>query len=392
MAAPGTEQRAFFRQVSDGATEFSAERFLTEVDSQFQSKEIRHEVRWRLDVLREIASRPELVEVTDGLRNKLTQIFSGGADEEEILEELKGLTEIKGSDGAPVDLRRFVTRAKRRLTEVEYRQILTRKIENTEFQVRNLVAFFPEAQPDLASLGKGLAILIRQTRDLAIPTTAIRADEDRLRLTPTFQVYETLKNRYLRDWLSKFTSLSEEEIAKLSPDEVQRMIMEHQRHHMTQLVKAKISLSDLDMTDHLGMHDTLESTFKNEEFWRGANAAARRGFTQWILGAVQVFGLPKGRRYAFFQALEHKDIYLLFGMGMADFPASLDTPIEMRPYMKPFTRKAGYLLEIRARELRNPEEYKQELRHYVLPFLFAFDGMKNFKLIPELVSFFAGKY
>jgi len=64
----------------------------------------------------------------------------------------------------------------------------------------------------------------------------------------------------------------------------------------------------------------------------------------------------------------------------------------MVPYIKPFTKKGTYLLEIRQRELSDPDQYAHELRHYVLPFLFAFDSMPNFHLSKELITFFTSNY
>ncbi len=161
---------------------------------------------------------------------------------------------------------------------------------------------------------------------------------------------------------------------------------------MTHLLKTKIVVSDVDMTEHLGLHDTLECTFAEESFWTGANTGVRNGFRAWILGAIQAFGMLKGQRYAFFQSKDDQDQYLLFGVGIKDFSDMDETPLEMVPYIKPFTRKGGYLLEIRKREIGDPEEYHHELRHYVLPFLFAFDQMNNFALNKDLISFFTSHY
>jgi hypothetical protein len=208
----------------------------------------------------------------------------------------------------------------------------------------------------------------------------------------TFHIYEDLKIRFLRDWLAKFTSLSAAEIAGMPTEEVQRLIQEHQRHQLSQLVKYKIALTDHDMTEHLGVHDTLECEFHNAGFWDGATPAVRQGFKQWILGTVQAFGMLKGQRYACFQSQTDKDQYLLFGLGVSSLPKSVGEPMVMVPYLKPFTRKATYLLEVRRREIGDAQTYYHELVHYVIPFLYAFDQMKDFKVSKELLTFFNNRY
>ena len=100
----------------------------------------------------------------------------------------------------------------------------------------------------------------------------------------------------------------------------------------------------------------------------------------------------KGRRYAFFQSKRDSDQYLLFGVGVTDLPDAKGLPLVMVPYVKPFTRKGGYLLEIRQREINDPEQYHHELRHYVLPFLFGFDQVPNFEVSTELITFFTSSY
>jgi hypothetical protein len=42
--------------------------------------------------------------------------------------------------------------------------------------------------------------------------------------------------------------------------------------------------------------------------------------------------------------------------------------------------------------LGEAKEYHTELRHYVLPFLFAFDGMKEFRINSDLLAFFTSNY
>ena len=173
---------------------------------------------------------------------------------------------------------------------------------------------------------------------------------------------------------------------------MQRLILQHARHHLTQLVKAKVQVSDLDMTQHLGLHDTLEGTFANHAFWERSTAPARRGFRHWVLSAIQVFGMVRGKRYVLFQSDADKDSYLLFGMGVTETEEGADAPFELVPYIKPFTRKSGYLLEIRSRAVGDSQEYHRELRHYVLPYLFAFDAIRNFQISEELLTFFKSDY
>ena len=117
---------SYFRTLNDGDGQFDNDSFLTEVGAQFQSENIVKEVRWRLAVLKEISGQPELVDVTEGLRDRLTQIFTTGGEEQEILGKLKDLTEIKSQDGKLVELRRFLKRSKRVLNEFEYRRNGTR--------------------------------------------------------------------------------------------------------------------------------------------------------------------------------------------------------------------------------------------------------------------------
>jgi len=73
-------------------------------------------------------------------------------------------------------------------------------------------------------------------------------------------------------------------------------------------------------------------------------------------------------------------------------PQAGGKPLVMVPYMKPFTRKANYLLEVRKRDMGDTQAYYHELVHYVLPFLYAFDQMKEFKIGKELLIFFNTRY
>lgn len=385
-------QGSFFKTVFQGEVEFDAERFLVEVEALFKSEDLREEVRWRLDVLKELASLPDLTEATQGLKDRLTQVFTAGGDEQAILDQIKQLTEIQGRNGEPIDLRRFLKRSKRTYTEPEYRIILGKKLENTRTHLVNLVAFYPEAEAELNKLIKALGMMREKLNNQAIRVMDIKAQEDKLRETMTFHIYEDLKIRFLRDWLAKFTSLSAAEIAGMPTEEVQRLIQEHQRHQLSQLVKHKIALTDHDMTEHLGVHDTLECEFHDAGFWDGATPAVRQGFKQWILGTVQAFGMLKGQRYACFQSQTDKDQFLLFGLGVSSLPKTVGEPMVMVPYLKPFTRKATYLLEVRRREIGDAQTYYHELVHYVIPFLYAFDQMKDFKVSKDLLTFFNNRY
>lgn len=387
------EKRSYFRTLQDGEATFDGDTFLTEVGSQFQSENIVKEVRWRIAVLKEISSQPELTDISEGLRNRLTQIFSAGSAENEILDSLKTLTEVKRSDGQPVELRRFLKRSKRTLNEFEYRRILTRKIENTEFQMINLMALFPEARQVLSELTNEVHSLISNISDQSQSIIAIKAQEDGIRGSTAFEAYEELKSRFLKDWLGQFADLSTEDLEGMDAAQVQQLVVEHQRHQMTQLLKTKIIASDVNMTEHLGLHDTLECGFSDKDFWNSANDRAQEGFRQWILAIIRTFGMLKGKRYSFFQSEEDKDQYLLFGVGIADLEEEDgEGVLEMVPYVKPFTRKGGYLLEVRKREIGDPEQYYYELRHYVLPFLFAFDQIQNFNVSKELITFFTSSY
>ncbi len=392
MATPKPSQSTFFKSVHQGEAEFEASRFLVEVEAQFPSEDVREEVHWRLDVLKELAGQPDLAEATEGLKKKLSQIFSVGGDEKAILEQLKALTEIQGKNGEKLDLRRFLKRGRRSYTEDEYRVILGKKLDNTGSHVANLTAFYPEAEGELNKLVKALGVLRERLDNPAAKVADIKAQEDKLRETPTFHTYEELKTRFLHNWLARFASLSAEQVKGMPPEEVQRLIQEHQRHQLSQLVKQKIALSEMDMTEQLGVHDTLECEFRDTAFWQPASQAVRDAFKQWILETVQAFGMLKGHRYACFQSQTDKDQFLLFGLGVSGLPTGVGQAMVMVPYLKPFTRKAAYLLEIRKRDIGNAEAYYHELVHYVIPFLYAFDQMKEFKVGKELLTFFNNRY
>src|SRR5579862_9182305 len=154
-------------------------------------------------------------------------------------------------------------------------------------------------------------MLSQKLDNQSVRVADIKTQEDKLRETTTFHIYEDLKVKFLRDWLARFTTLSAAEIAGMNPDDVQKLILEHQRHQVSQLVKYKVALSDMDMAEHLGVHDTLECEFTDSAFWGPATEAVRQGFKQWILGAVQAFGMLKGVRYACFQSQTDKDQFLL---------------------------------------------------------------------------------
>lgn len=376
-----------------GADEdFNDVRFLTEVEAQFKSETIIEEVRWRLEVLNEIASQPGLDDASEVLRDKLTQIFTGGGDENAVLGRLKELTDVQNAEGETLSLRSFLKRERRSFSERDYRGVLDKKISNTHAHVVNLIAYYPEAESELHKLSATLKGLAGKLKDSDLRTASVKKMEDRTRETPAFALYEDLKSRFLKDWLKRFANLSESEIADLDPGEVQRLIREHQRHQMTRLLKTKIKMLETDMTSQLGMHDTLEGEFKDQGFWKGANVAGKSAFNDWVLTVVRAFGMLRGQRYAFFQSEDNQEQYLLFGLGLSHLPEVSSDPIRMVPYIKPFTRKGTYLLEIRKREIGDSEQYYHELLHYTLPFLFAFDQMKEFQIRNELTTFFTTKY
>lgn len=387
------ETSGFFRSLYERTdADFDALRFLTEVEAQFKSEDVVFEVRWRLDALTQISAQPGMETATSVLRDKLTQIFSAGGDESTVLAKLKALTEIENADGSRLDLRSFLRRDRRVLSQEDYRQVLGRKIANTNAHVVNLIAYYPQAEADLHKLSVTLKGLSGKIADPGVSAGSLKVMEDRIRDMPSFGLYEDLKQRFLQDWLKRFTDLTEAQLKDLDPGEIQRMITEHQRHQLTKLLRGKIKPVDLDMTEYLGVHDTLEAEFRDEVFWKGANAAARSGFLKWIMDVVQAFGMLKGLRYAFFQSEAQPELYLLFGLGLSHLPEHGEEPIRMVPYLKPFTRKGTYLLEIRRRDIGSVDEYHHELRHYTLPFLYAFDQMDEFDLRQELVSYFTSTY
>jgi hypothetical protein len=383
---------SYFHTSLDSSGDLDPERFLLEVDSQFRSPELKEEVRWRLNVLTDISAMPDLLEASTALRTRLTQIFTAGGDEMTVLSRLKELTEVPGNDGKPLDLRRFLKRTRRTYSESEYRAILGKKLENTRVQLENLLLFYPDAEGDLQQLVKALQDLQTLMLDLGRKTQDVKDQEDKLRAGPVFRKYEELKSRFLKDWLARFGNIPDAEISGLTPEEIQKLILEHQRHQMTALLRTKIRPVDTDMTPHLSLHDTLEGEFKDPEFWKMSNSHVKSGFRQWVLAAIQAFGMLKGQRYAFFQSESDKDQYLLFGLGVSSIPTIPGAPIVMVPYIKPFARKAGYLLEIRKRELGDPKEYHHELMHYVMPFLYAFDQLKEFRVSRDLIQYFNGRY
>jgi hypothetical protein len=385
----------FFRnlQAQGENPQFDAKEFLLAVESQFKSPEVLEEVRWRLAVLKELTASLELEQASKGLRKALSGVFTAHTEEQKILEGLKELTEIEGgADGKPIDLRRFLKRGRRSYDAGEYAKILQKKILNTQGQVQNLVLFFPDSKQVLTELSRSLDSLVQRMHNASESITMIKEREDNVRKTGEFAHYERIKEEFLKKWLARFSNLSEAEVQNMTPEEVQRLIVEHQRHQMTQLLKTQIKLSAVDMTQHLDPHDTLESEFKDQNFWKGASSAARTGFRDWVLSAVQAFGMLKGHRFALFENEKDESQLLLFGIGVGGFSDDRDKFLKMVPFVKPFTRKGGYLLEIRKRELGEAKEYHTELRHYVLPFLFAFDGMKEFRIGSDLLTFFTSNY
>ncbi len=389
--AMSQQDAKYFQTVYAGEIDFDTERFLTEVQNLFGSETIQQEVAWRIQVLRDIASQDDLNDVCDALRNALSRVFSEHQSESAVLAALKALTEVEREDGQAVDLRRFQKRARRTLTEDEYREFLAKKLENTLYQIDNLGLFYPDALPMLEGLKGPTGQLEGQIRDPGIPVKQVAAAERQIRDGASFQHYESLKVRFLRDWLTQFTNVDPAEAANLSPAELQQLVATTQRHQLTQLLKAEVTLPDMDMSEHLSLHDTLEGNFKDEVFWERANQGMRNGFRHWILGAIQSFGIPRGRRYVMAQRKTDDSQLLLFGMGVDTLGDDVES-LTLVPYLKPFTRKSGYLLEIRRRDLGTDEEYHQQLRHAVMPFLYAFDQMRDFKVSRDLVSFFTSAY
>ena len=392
MIAAQSAAASFFRQVQEQSVEFDGERFLLEVDAQFGSSELLDEVRWRLEVLHELANQRGMTEEFDGLRDRLTQIFALGGDEGHIAEQVRGLTRIENKAGKPVDLRHFLKGERRLFNEHEYRDVLQKKIGNTQMHAVNLTAYYAEQEPALRQLRKVLQGLLEKIGDASVRTRTIKTIEDNIRELPSFRTYEQLKERFLRDWLARFAGIPERDLAQLGEAEVQRLIIEHQRHQTTQLVKAGVRPLDTDVSQYMGIHDTLEAEFHEAAFWEKANSAVKRGFGEWVLQVVQAVGMPNGQRYAFFQSQADANIYLLCGLGLPKLPDPEDIPIRLVPYLKPFTRKAGYLLEIRKRALGDQAAYYRELRHYTLPFLFGCDQVSGLEVPRALRDFFNSAY
>lgn len=392
MAASQTLKLSELLKNLQAQLEEDPEKILKVVDSQFQSEEISREVRLHLNVLKKLSSEIKYSNISEGLRNEISKIFSIGGTEQEILENLKKLTEIDRADGGKMDLRRFIQRERRIFDKVEYNQVLTKKIQNTENQIYNLMAFYPDSSLNLRKLAKSTRDLIKKLKNKKPSMKAIIKEEDEIRQTHYFETYEELKVRFLRNWLAQFTSISEAEMRGMSHEKIQELVMEHQRHQMTHLLKTEINLSDIDMSGYLNLHDTLECGYNNEEFWGGANIRVRNGFRKWILTAIQCFAMMRGQRHAFFHSMDNEEQFLLFGLGLIKLPESEFDPVEMMPFIKPFTKKAGYLLEIHKRDFGDPDQYHHELRHAVLPFLFGFDQLRDFPVEKELITFFTSNY
>src|SRR5262249_33819889 len=163
--------------------------------------------------------------------DQLTRIFSTGGETPIVLGKLKNLTEIPGKDGKPIDLRRFLKRNRRTYSDAEYRTILAKKLDTTRVHIENLIeiepsaqrelenliAIYTDAENELQKLVKALKTIHGRIADLKVKTQEIKDQEDKLRQTMTFQIYEDLKTRFLKDWLARFRSLSEAEIAGMTP-------------------------------------------------------------------------------------------------------------------------------------------------------------------------------
>lgn len=393
MSAPHALQSSFFRDGQRPATEIDSERFLTEVDARFDSPKLLEELRWRLDVLHALKQQRELDEEFKLLRDQLSRIFALNDDADTILSEVQGLTVIEVEGRKPVDLRYFLQRERHLYAAPEYRDKLALKVENTKFQCENLVTCYPDMADAMRRLRKLMDGLGDKLRSSKVSARTLKRIEDNIRETQPFVLYEDLKERMLRDWLARFAGIPESQLAELGPDEVARLIQEHQRHRITQLATAGvITVTDIDVTPYLGIHDTLEGAFREEGFWDIANAAAKRGFNEWVLKVVQAMALVDGRRYAMFQSQADPESYLLFGLGLPELPDAGADPIRLVPYLKPFTRKSGYLLEVRRRVLGDDAAYYGELRHYTLPFLFGFGRVPELEVPRALRDFFNRAY
>ena len=393
MRAPQAPRSSFFRDGRQPPEEVDSQRLLTEVDVRFQSPELLEELRWRLDVLHDLSEQREMAEEFRLLRDRLTRIFALYDDAGTILREVQALTVIEVAGREPVDLRFFLQRERQRFTEPEYREKLALKVENTKVQCENLVTCYPDAADDMRRLRKLMDGLADKLRSPKVAARTLKRIEDNIRETQPFVLYEDLKERMLKDWLLRFGDITEAQLAELGPDEVARLIQEHQRHRVTQLATAGVNtVTDLDIVPYLGVHDTLEGEFHEEGFWDRANVAVRRNFNEWVLRVVQALGLVDGRRYALFQSQADPESYLLFGVGLPGLPNTEEPPIRLVPYLKPFTRRAGYLLEVRRRVLGDDAAYYRELRHYTLPFLFGFDRVRGLEVPKALRDYFNGAY
>lgn len=392
MIAAKNVTGSFFRDLHEQSVTFDGDRFLFEVEAQFGSEELLQEVRWRLEVLHELANQRDMSEEFDGLRDRLTQIFAAGVTEEEIVAKVRGLTRIETKAGKAIDLRLYLKPERRLYNEREYREVLQKKLDNTRAHVMTLSAYYPDEEPALRHLGKLIEGLSGKIDNPGTRTSAIKSIEDNIRGMAPFQTYEALKERFLKDWLATFGGVPREELAKLGEAEVARLIQEHVRHQTTQLVKAGVRPLDTDISEYLGIHDTLEGDFHEEAFWEQANAAVKRGFCDWILQVIRAVGMVHGHRYAFFQSEADESCYLLFGLGLPRLPEPGDEPIRLIPYLKPFTRKGSYLLEVRKRALGDQVRYYKELRHYTLPFLFGFDQVDGLEVPKALRNHFNSHY
>lgn len=392
MIAAQSTTASFFRDLHGQQQDFDGERFLLEVDARFDSEELLHEVRWRLEVLHELASQRGLEAEFEVLRDRLTQIFADDRDAQAVVQDVKALTHIEIEGSAPVDLRLYLVPERRVYNEGAYRTVLQKKIATTAAHAAGLATYYPDDATRLNQLGKLLRGLAEKCRTPSVRTRTLKTIEDNLRETQAFRGYEALKERLLRDWLARFARMPEQELALLGPAEIQRLVTEHARHQTTALVQSGVRPLDSDVSEHLGFHDTLEGTFRDDTFWAHANAAVRRGFTEWALRIVLAFGMVHGRRYAFFQSEAERDCFVLVGLGLPALPASPEEPLRLVPYIKPFTRKAGYLLEVRRRSVGDGEAYHRELVHYTLPFLFGFDQVEGMEVPKALRDFFNARY
>lgn len=382
-----------FSKVLEVASEADLEEISHIEESLLNNPKIAKEVRWHLKVLKEASDQIQLKEAEEGIRNALSQIFSSSSKGEDVLGRLKEISEVRAEGGKPMELKRFVgSREPKVLAELQYRHLLSLKIVNTEAQVNNMMEMYPEVEDKLAPLLKKIKEIHHHIDKNTTPTQEIKAEEEALRESDTFRLYEELKNRSLKGWVDQFSSDLPELFQSKSTEEIQQMILEHKRHVMTTLLDSSIILSEREVSARLGVHDTLECNFSNDKFWTGANLATKKGFRSWILSVIHSFGMIKGQRFALFESKDFPGHYLLFGAGVPAIPENENEPFELVPYIKPLVEKEGELLEIRHREINDEKQYNYELSHYTLPFLFAFDKMPHFELAKELISFFTSKY